>query len=310
MRSPELVLVAGLLAAAARPLRAQTDSVAARATVRGRVIDARTAFPLGSVVVILTDGRDTLARAQSDSTGAFILSDISPTAASAVAHFTRSGYRADSLTAEIATAVRTPLRVAMIPSAAGATRAIASRQAGDPGSVNAAGTAGFDARAAHHAGGVFITSADIERRSAVRTSDLFRGVSGVTVIDSGGVPIVVSSRGVQSMFTASPTVSTASPSSAGSSGGGASTGRGGSAPGSTGSTGGSVNVQRCTLRVGLDGRLMDPSFAVDEVPVTTIHGIEVYPGASTVPIEFNVPGPGTPCGVIMIWTRTGDGHHE
>jgi hypothetical protein len=71
-----------------------------------------------------------------------------------------------------------------------------------------------------------------------------------------------------------------------------------------------ATVQRCTLRVGLDGHMMDDAFSVDDVPLTTIHGIEVYLGASTTPIEFSAPNRGTPCGVIMIWTRTGDGDRD
>ena len=67
--------------------------------LRGRVIDARTAVPLHDVRVVLTSGRDTLARAQSDSTGAFQAAGESSASGPVLVHFSRIGYRADSIAA-------------------------------------------------------------------------------------------------------------------------------------------------------------------------------------------------------------------
>jgi hypothetical protein len=275
---------------------AQADS--ARATLRGRVIDARTMRPLPSVVVVITVGVDTIGRAQTDTGGTFAVSARATTAP--VFHFTLAGYRTDSLAADAGSGAR-PLRVAMTSASANTIATLSATKV-----VASNGTTDFDRRVARHTGGVFITEADIAKRQPVRTSDLFKTILGVSVRDSGGVLQLVSNRALRASLSGTATTP-------GTGGRGTANVRG-APPAARGtpsqftfddsSRGPSVDGRKCVLRVGLDGQLMDPSFSVDEVPVSSIRGIEAYLGAATIPIEFSTVQPDAPCGIVMIWTRT------
>jgi len=275
---------------------AQVDS--ARATLRGRVIDARTTRPLPSVVVVITVGADTIGRAQTDTGGTFAVSARAATRP--VFHFTLAGYRTDSLTTDAATGA-SPLRVAMTSTSANTIAALSPTKV-----VASNGTTDFDRRVAKHVGGVFITEADIAKRQPVRTSDLFSTMLGVSVRDSGVVLQLVSNRGLRASLSGTATTpgtggrGTANVRAAPPAGRGAS-------PQFTfddSARGPTVDGRKCVLRVGLDGRLMDPSFSVDEIPVNSIRGIEAYVGAATIPIEFSSVQPDAPCGVVMVWTRS------
>jgi hypothetical protein len=274
---------------------AQADS--ARATLRGRVIDARTTRPLPSVVVVITVGSDTIGRTQTDTGGTFAVSARATTRP--VFHFTLAGYRTDSLAADAAIGAN-PLRVAMASTSANTIAALSPTKV-----VASNGTTDFDRRAARHTGGVFITEADIAKRQPVRTSDLFKTILGVSVRDSGGVLQLVSNRGLRASLSGTATTP-------GTGGRGTANVRGAPPPGrgapaqftfDDSSRGPSVDGRKCVLRVGLDGQLMDPSFSVDEIPVSSIRGIEAYVGAATIPIEFSTVQPDAPCGIVMIWTR-------
>jgi hypothetical protein len=164
------------------------------------------------------------------------------------------------------------------------------------------GTTDFDRRVAKHAGGVFITEADIAKRQPVRTSDLFKSVLGVSTRDSGGVLQLVSSRGV-TVSRSPPKPGTPGPSRGTASSSSTARGAPPQSPFDDASRAPSVDGRKCVLRVGLDGQLMDPSFSVDEIPVNSIRGIEAYLGSATIPIEFSTVQPDSPCGIVMIWTR-------
>jgi hypothetical protein len=276
---------------------AQADS--ARATIRGRVIDARTTRPLPSVVVVITVGGDTIGRAQTDTGGAFAVSGAARTTTRPVVHFALTGYRTDSLATDGATGA-SPMRVAMTSTSAntiaalGATKVVASN-----------GTTDFDRRVAKHMGGVFITEADIAKRQPVRASDLFSTMLGVSVRDSGGVPQLVSNRGLRASLSGTATTPGTAGRGTANVRGAPPAGRGAPSqfPFSDSAKGPTVDGRKCVLRVGLDGQLMDPSFSVDEIPVSSIRGIEAYVGAATIPIEFSSVQADAPCGVVMIWTR-------
>lgn len=125
---------------------------------------------------------------------------------------------------------------------------------------------GFEHRLARKNGGQFVTRADIERRMPLVTSDIIRRLQGVRIVDSMGVQLPVSTRGPKLTLTGRP---------------------------------GAV----CVLRVGVDGIMKEPYFAMNTVTVSDIHGVEVYSGPATIPPEFNNARRDATCGLIMIWTR-------
>ena len=262
------VFVAGLLVP--HIAEAQTEQPL---ILRGRVIDARTTAPLNDASVTITAGRDTIGRARTDSTGAFS-SAVSSVVPMVVVHFSRIGYRVDSLTTPVVREL--PLRVAMV-SASAATNTLAAMVVRDTA------RSGFDRRARRNSGGAFIRLEDIERRKPVRTSDLFRTFSGVRIEDSSGVTLLVSAR---SMRQRSPSA------------------RKDVSSGDTlvSSPGGATH---CVLRIGTDGRLMPVDFSVDDIRPNDVKGIEVYLGPATIPAEFSSVQPDAPCGLVMIWTKTG-----
>src|SRR5579884_2576267 len=101
---------------ASRGVNGASSSAVGGAVLRGRVIDALSALPLGGVTVIVTAGRDTLGRGQSDVVGAFVLTGLRATTTSVMTHFARDGYHGDSLSTSVAIGGDPPLepiRVAM-----------------------------------------------------------------------------------------------------------------------------------------------------------------------------------------------------
>jgi hypothetical protein len=241
--------------------------------LRGRVIDARTAAPLRDVNITITAGRDTIGRARTDSSGAF-QSGVSAVAPTLMVHFNHIGYRIDSLTA--AATLELPLRVAMVPVGA-ATKTLAAVVVKD------SARSAFERRARRNTGGTFIRIADIEKRKPVRTSDLFRSYPGVRLDDSSGVMQLVSLRSarqgspsVRRPVLAGDTLESNLPAAA-----------------------------RCVLRVGMDGHLMPLGSSVDDVRPSDVQGIELYLGAATIPVEFSSVHTDAPCGIVMIWTKTG-----
>lgn len=128
---------------------------------------------------------------------------------------------------------------------------------------------GFEHRRGRNNGGQFITREQIDRRGSMTTADMLRGVPGIKMIDSMGVTIATSSRGAKLNLLSRKA------------------------------------VEACVVRVGVDGQLKDPSFALNMIPLTDIHGIEVYAGPATTPPEFNSSaGRNAQCGLVMIWTRS------
>jgi hypothetical protein len=199
-----------------------------------------------------------------------------------MAHFRWVGYRPDSIAA---TRDATPLRVALEPLQV-ATKLATVRVAADAHS-------GFERRARRNSGGYFIRRADIEKRKPLRTADLFRNIPGVALSDSAGIIQVVSMRAYRR----------AQPTPAGAMGGRGN--RPGMVIGSDTVTGPESGGERCAIRVGLDGRLQDSGFSVNDVNPEEIEGIEAYMGVATIPIEFSTVQRNGICGLIMIWTRVG-----
>jgi hypothetical protein len=272
---PAFVRAIVVLGAFAIPARAQSpDSV----VLRGRLIDAKSTRPLGAASVVVTAGRDTIGRAETDSSGLFIVP--LRRAGSYIVHFQKLAYRPDSVIGPGDPTA--PMRVAMAP--------LEMETPGLPAVRVDASTLQRDLkrRAARANGGIYILHDEIVRRNPARTSDLLRSVPSVMVTDSAGVTQVVSTRGMR-------------PNVGGLRSGGAAAGSGSGPPGGSGM----VEGRGCTLRVMVDAKLMPPGFSVNDVVVGSLDAIEVYVGAATLPAEFTSVQRDAACGLVMLWTRSG-----
>jgi Carboxypeptidase regulatory-like domain len=276
--APAVLLVALAATAAAQ------DAPPA-ATVRGRVIDARSLAPVPGVDVALLANGDTVARATADDDGYFV-ARLKATGRLA-AHFRRVGYRGDSLVLDGARPAR--LDVAMTPTR---EQVVTLR----PARITAPATRSAVEERARRSGGVFIGEADIARKQPSRTSDLLRNIQGVRLEDDNGVMHVASGRrtevhplagvgvrprngaGADSLATIDDPIEGVKPPGTGTS---------------------------CRLRVGLDGILMPADFSPDDVSISEVAAIEIYKGAATVPIALSSVRGDTKCGLMMIWTRHG-----
>lgn len=177
--------------------------------------------------------------------------------------------------------------------------------------------------------GYFLTREDVERRRPADVGGLLQTVSGVVVQRALPGPTLVRSRRsgdsrctggmlvfVDGMLVNSPGAiggsrqraprddslglrrarpgGTAAGGTLG--GGGRSGGRGG-----IGRVGSSVLGAEPTLNVDASGTVNTSSlFDVNQVPLSTVAGVEVYPTLAGVPPEFRVAG--AECGVVLIWT--------
>jgi hypothetical protein len=187
----------------------------------------------------------------------------------------RLGYR--PITATLDVPAHDTLKVHVIMSAAPAaldTVSVTARRMSSPFSA-------FEARRLGNSGGHFITREQIDSQRPKETLDLLRSMPGFRVVrPSNGYPLLESTRGKTS-------------------------------PGAMGMLGtelqGSVP---CHPRIGVDGIVYGVDFPVDDISPSEIYGIEIYPGAATLPPEY-ITGVavGGSCGLIMIWTRTGGGEH-
>ncbi|HEY9226637.1 MAG TPA: TonB-dependent receptor, partial [Gemmatimonadaceae bacterium] len=126
---------------------------------------------------------------------------------------------------------------------------------------------GFEQRRLTSIGGQFITRENIEKQAPIYTTDLLRRVPGVTLTDSSGVTIAISSRGMKMVQMKE----------------------------------GLVPVP-CTMQVAVDGILKEGGFNLNSLNPADIHGIEVYTTA-TIPPQFNGAKRDSFCGLIVFWTR-------
>jgi hypothetical protein len=129
--------------------------------------------------------------------------------------------------------------------------------------------AGFERRKAARAGSAsYVGRNDIEKLRPLRTSDLLRRISSIQMIDSSGVLTPVSRRNQKAVILM-----------------------------------GHNDLAPCPLQIALDGVLRQWGFDVNSIPPEQIHGIEVFPGPSTIPAEFATMRRDAECGLVMIWTR-------
>ena len=118
-------------------------------------------------------------------------------------------------------------------------------------------------------GGRFVTSADIEAQAPTETSDLLRRIPGLRIADSSHVMVPVSNRGYKIVRIGQQLV-----------------------------------TAQCVMRIGLNGFIESSSFTLDSVSPQEIHGIEIYNGPASIPVEFNAGGVDMYCGLVMIWTKS------
>lgn len=128
---------------------------------------------------------------------------------------------------------------------------------------------GFEERARTRAGGTYITRENIDTWQPRRTSDTMLRVLGARLWDSSGTIVVVSTRGEKVDLRKG------------------------------------VLMGNCVMRVGVDGHIKEWGFAIDMIDPSAIHGIEVYNGPATIPTEFAGMRTDSFCGLVMIWTRSG-----
>jgi hypothetical protein len=64
-------------------------------------------------------------------------------------------------------------------------------------------------------------------------------------------------------------------------------------------------TQACPLRVGVDGYLMAEDFRIDELEPADLLAIEIYPSATSMPLEFTAVRRSKVCGLVMFWTSSG-----
>lgn len=66
-----------------------------------------------------------------------------------------------------------------------------------------------------------------------------------------------------------------------------------------------VGRGNCPFRYVVNGARVGPTFQIDDMPPEWIEAIEIYRGASTVPMEFMLPpsAENADCGIIAVWTR-------
>jgi hypothetical protein len=138
---------------------------------------------------------------------------------------------------------------------------------------NSTSLAGFERRVANRVGSAsYVTRAEIEKRRPIATTDLLRRIASIRIVDSAGMDIAISARMQKVMSRATP-------------------------------AGHSFYLAECALQVAVDGYFREWGFNVNSIPPEQIHGIEVYPGAATIPAEFSGVRRDAYCGAILIWTR-------
>lgn len=251
-----------------------TAQVPDSSSVRGFLIDAYTALPVPRVQVLIVRQRDTIARVATDSLGTFIAP--AQFGQRLRAHFRRIGYVADSLEFDVG---ELPIRVAM-----NSTVPITGLQTI---SVREKAFNSFERRAGRSAAGTFISLAKIEERKPQRTSQLFRGLAGITLGDSAGLILVYSNRANSARRRAGLTLAPALDASG--------------VP--VDSAPSQSSFGNCPMRTRIDGILQPPGSSLDDIRPEDIYGIEVYNSGVAVPAEYQTVQSEAECGLILIWLK-------
>ena len=230
--------------------------------LRGMVVDERSGQPLRDVEIVVGVTK----RATTDSSGAFTLSN--PTRGRVAFFLRKIGYEPLLQTVELAERDTVAARYGLA-----AVSALAGVSVTATAGASAARLEGFERRRRGGTGRI-ITSEEIQKRGSVRVSDLIAGTLGVNVVDSMGVPVAVSSRGLKVKFEQV-------------------------------EVGSETRGAPCMMRIAVDGVMRPAGTSLNDIPTREIHGIEVYSGAQ-IPREFPLSGSDSQCGLIVIWTKVRD----
>ncbi|HEY5087933.1 MAG TPA: TonB-dependent receptor plug domain-containing protein [Gemmatimonadaceae bacterium] len=131
-------------------------------------------------------------------------------------------------------------------------------------------TEGFAERKAHNSGGTFLDETAIDRKGAMKMTELLRTVPGVALAP------VTGDYGTQEYRIVMRGIST-------------------------------VAGQSCPIQYYFDGHPFQESDNIDQlISPHQVAAMEIYPGASQVPEQFK--GPYARCGVIVIWTKSTGSH--
>ncbi|HTJ21418.1 MAG TPA: carboxypeptidase-like regulatory domain-containing protein [Gemmatimonadaceae bacterium] len=128
----------------------------------------------------------------------------------------------------------------------------------------------FDTRRINHQATVSITHDDIVKRNPVSLWQMLLNIPSVKVVDSLSSVLVMSTRTVVTSI---------------------------------------LNQGPCWMSIAVDGVIVnnDPlhqAYDLRQLPAPDeVHGIEVFAGASNIPVQYGGTGNGKWCGMIAIWTR-------
>lgn len=128
----------------------------------------------------------------------------------------------------------------------------------------------FDRRRLSGSPGIFLTDSQIVKGGHIRLTDLFRRFPSIRIIDSAGTYLVSSSRAQKPVMRA----------------------------------GKSGDLAPCVFQVVVDDVEMPWGFDMDLINRDEIHGIEIYPGPATIPVEYRSTRPDAMCGMIAIWSKS------
>ena len=274
------------------PLCAGTDTLPASAMLHGIVRDASTGAPVTDAEVRAAWtasyrrvpggmlGSRAEATTRTDSRGRYTICGV-PKGKPVIVQATIPGVaRSDARTVTLRDGWRLghdiPFSAAALADAAPADTIdfVADRGAAGAGRpAPSSGIAGFEQRMRRKAnGGYFVGPQQIAQQRPTRLLDLLRGIPAIQVVDSLGVQLVGSTRSERMR---------------------------------TGADSRNADVA-CIFAVVLDGRPQDANFPLDRIPIESVHGVEVYRGVAQMPVEFLSSRGDRACGMIVVWTKTGD----
>jgi hypothetical protein len=123
----------------------------------------------------------------------------------------------------------------------------------------------FEKRKARGEPSAVITREQIEKRNPVVLSQMFRAMPGLQMADEQGLKYPVAARG------------------------------------SVPKNGASITA--CPMRIVIDGVMRPPLTNIDDVIPADVHGVEVYYGPASLPMQLATFRTDKWCGLVAIWTR-------